>query len=912
MKTLKFFLIAFFISLIFIPFGKVQAEEFEVYYPSSIKDHYCARVIDYKYCKCAFHGQYCEAVGMDSGSANSYVQSSYNVWEAGVKEQVQALCFGENIIWTIQNGNVGCLTCTNREYLIGKECKTVEELCSSDELVDYEPKSRQCFCPTGYDITNEYTCEAICGEDLNIYFDAETEECKCVTGYELKEDEEEYLFCEEIPELDLSVEVMNDAGDGPYTADGETEVEFLIKGIYQDSQEIADLRFDISYTTTTKAGAITSVTGDAENGYTVKYLTSDLRESELFRGGEDYIFVFYQSKRSDSEIYTKHEIKLVTGVTAEATITKYGFTPVTATIVFTNDKANINVYTIAKDGSKTPVNNADVTHSEFFTRHTDSNGLATIEAPKQVQAEGDIQEIEVILELDPKVQAERDAAWAKYTELGRTYNYFSQVVQDFLNDIPSYLAVTTNDEQAKKGIAGIKQSKYVFFYLKQGTKIGEDASSALADSIGTALWDLMDMLDPFKGLKDKLSGFINNKIGGTDFEFSDGLSQNFKMDLAKKMEKVLESTDDIIDGFIAFVRIEAVKATVGTNKFSPSWLDQTIKQAVGSIAQDLINAAGDAGSPKKMLNDALQTLNKDIATELMGQLESKIVRYDFNEYGDAYLESAKVQYVEFNDWYLEQHDLEYNATMVKQWIELGFNIFGKAAQILYPKSAGLIVEYLETVYKGVRSGLINNVQLYTWFKAYTKNQDMMINNFETVLSYNVDRKNLLPHFAKTANAENGDYIQKLYESDLQPESKEYTDVLNYVTAENENNFYSTLAELTEMLVEIEPENEDLLSLHNNLEDEIIASKTEMKNTKESLKIIAPEAELETEMLTSFEWIILLVLTLGLAAIVYGFIKFLKWIISKLKKKKISSKEISEKKVGLEKIKNKKVKTSKNK
>lgn len=45
-----------------------------------IKDDFCGVVINFQYCKCAFHNQYCDQIGMDKKAANEYVQSEYQKW----------------------------------------------------------------------------------------------------------------------------------------------------------------------------------------------------------------------------------------------------------------------------------------------------------------------------------------------------------------------------------------------------------------------------------------------------------------------------------------------------------------------------------------------------------------------------------------------------------------------------------------------------------------------------------------------------------------------------------------------------------------------------------------------------------------------------------------------------------------
>lgn len=47
---------------------------------SDIKDNFCGIHINYQYCKCAFHNQYCDNIGMTKSEAKSYVYSQYEAW----------------------------------------------------------------------------------------------------------------------------------------------------------------------------------------------------------------------------------------------------------------------------------------------------------------------------------------------------------------------------------------------------------------------------------------------------------------------------------------------------------------------------------------------------------------------------------------------------------------------------------------------------------------------------------------------------------------------------------------------------------------------------------------------------------------------------------------------------------------
>ncbi len=48
---------------------------------SDVKDNFCGVHLNYQYCKCAFHGEYCDAVNMNKGEAKNYVYEKYDDWK---------------------------------------------------------------------------------------------------------------------------------------------------------------------------------------------------------------------------------------------------------------------------------------------------------------------------------------------------------------------------------------------------------------------------------------------------------------------------------------------------------------------------------------------------------------------------------------------------------------------------------------------------------------------------------------------------------------------------------------------------------------------------------------------------------------------------------------------------------------
>lgn len=64
----------------------------ETFEAPDIKDDFCGVHMNYQYCKCAFHGDFCDAISMDENAAESYVYAEYDAWVAQQLEEWLALC----------------------------------------------------------------------------------------------------------------------------------------------------------------------------------------------------------------------------------------------------------------------------------------------------------------------------------------------------------------------------------------------------------------------------------------------------------------------------------------------------------------------------------------------------------------------------------------------------------------------------------------------------------------------------------------------------------------------------------------------------------------------------------------------------------------------------------------------------
>ena len=79
-----------------ILYAKEAVENFSV---PDVKNNFCGVYINFQYCKCAFHNEYCEAVNYTPSSANSYVYAEYIKWLEPQIEAFARSCLAKGGIW---------------------------------------------------------------------------------------------------------------------------------------------------------------------------------------------------------------------------------------------------------------------------------------------------------------------------------------------------------------------------------------------------------------------------------------------------------------------------------------------------------------------------------------------------------------------------------------------------------------------------------------------------------------------------------------------------------------------------------------------------------------------------------------------------------------------------------------------
>lgn len=91
------------LSLLALPlFTFAQTESYTVTFPD-VKEEFCGVHVNFQYCKCAFHGDYCDAVGQNQSGAYTYVMEEYRRYTGDLIENAARRCLEDNDRWDVSS-----------------------------------------------------------------------------------------------------------------------------------------------------------------------------------------------------------------------------------------------------------------------------------------------------------------------------------------------------------------------------------------------------------------------------------------------------------------------------------------------------------------------------------------------------------------------------------------------------------------------------------------------------------------------------------------------------------------------------------------------------------------------------------------------------------------------------------------
>lgn len=154
MRTKKTLILAsLMLVAVFVLSGCTQEKTTKFSKPN-IKDDFCGVVMNFQYCKCAFHDEYCDSIGLSSSAANTYVQDEYNKWLDQRKKNFGSECEQNGGIY---NGNDKCTYCQDPYYKKDNKCVKADEEADQEEGDDDQ---------TGFVPDGPFNADCSINEDL--------------------------------------------------------------------------------------------------------------------------------------------------------------------------------------------------------------------------------------------------------------------------------------------------------------------------------------------------------------------------------------------------------------------------------------------------------------------------------------------------------------------------------------------------------------------------------------------------------------------------------------------------------------------------------------------------------------------------------------------------------------------------
>lgn len=127
MKKLSLLLFVFTGALVFSGCGS-SVDSTEVF-RRDIKNDFCGPVMNFRYCKCAFHGEFCEEIKMSKKEADDHVQAEFEKWKEKELEAFAKKCESpyNNAVYIFAGGDGKCSYCAEG-YKADKEDRSCAKM----------------------------------------------------------------------------------------------------------------------------------------------------------------------------------------------------------------------------------------------------------------------------------------------------------------------------------------------------------------------------------------------------------------------------------------------------------------------------------------------------------------------------------------------------------------------------------------------------------------------------------------------------------------------------------------------------------------------------------------------------------------------------------------------------------------
>ena len=111
--------------LLLVPYV-YAGKDIQTYQVPDVKNDFCGVDIDFKYCKCAFHSEYCNELNLDSEGAHSHVLTEFREWNRKKIQQIAEACLRVDGSWDKDSWT--CTMCTDGDIREGTKCVPFEKV----------------------------------------------------------------------------------------------------------------------------------------------------------------------------------------------------------------------------------------------------------------------------------------------------------------------------------------------------------------------------------------------------------------------------------------------------------------------------------------------------------------------------------------------------------------------------------------------------------------------------------------------------------------------------------------------------------------------------------------------------------------------------------------------------------------
>jgi len=711
----------------------ITVEKFQT---PDIKNDYCGAMIDFRFCKCGFHGDknFCEQIGQTEATANETVQNGFSGYVAQRKAQFASSCGDEN---SILSGDT-CTRCSGEHFRYKSECKTHQEMCGKD--------------------------------DLHLRFDVKTESCNCEPNFEKKESG----LCEEVGPFDIKVDWLNDQKP-PFLADGKTVgiANVSVRALKEKDQPFVPVKFVL---TSGSLGVLTTEdTGD--NHYRITFTPPDLLSADPtknYQSGLNLNFTALNASavKEEQNIVIPLQMVLYTPVKVMA----YGFETKQDKVVFKGGLVNAEVNIMSeKDKEKffsVVGSNIELTKEKIYT--TDDKGKTKIPTPNEF-LKGETDDLKFTLVLNEEVAKQLSQVRTKLTSLGVLGQ--NVTVNAFVDNFAENLAGAKSNKERKSLVYGLKRLNYALFFENKGQEFGKVSADSLVTVTKDAVGNMIDLLDSVIGI----TGAITDKINAKGLKLGDKAVAGISKQIDAVYKATLLKLGSAMQAGISYYAPDSKIYLGGLLKFLEDkyLIADKLKEKAGT---KLDVSEGIQEYFYKQVNAVTVAQMKDIETFIT---EGQKNGFPTLENSDD-LDSARSNYTNMAEKYIKAEQGEYWRAMTKSWFDLGFDLGGKATSIIFPEFATLIGQ-VENMYKVARTAFVDAANMFQWYKTHGDIMTQMSKGLKNSLGLKIDTQ------AQINKEQNTFQLISLAHADSAPDASQFMDAVA------DAQIYKSLAEIGSIL-----------------------------------------------------------------------------------------------------------------